>query len=63
MNATASSWKTPIALVITGLALFLATLKIDPRRSSPAEPQAVTAPSRPDGEPISNEVGDFQQLD
>ncbi len=68
MSAMAKNWKV-MALIAAGVLLMLATLKVAVRGSRDAvaasqtqAPAAAPAPAQ-HGEPISNEIRDFPQLD
>ena len=68
MSAMTKNWKV-LALIATGLLLMFATLKVAVGGSRDAvaasrtrAPAAAPAPAQ-HGEPISNEVRDFLQLD
>jgi hypothetical protein len=67
MSAIATSWKAPLAVIAMGLALLLASMRVGASRSEGAaaqETQATTpAPGQRNGEPPSNEIADFPQLD
>jgi hypothetical protein len=60
--------KTPLVVIAIGVGLLFASLRFAVGRSATAAPQAqmvapAPAPAEKNGEPISNEVGVFQQLD
>lgn len=60
-----ANWKSPLALLVAVLALYIASLKIGVRRTAEARPQVpVTAPaaSPADDKPLSNDIDEFQQL-
>ena len=68
MSAMAKNWKV-LAVIAAGVLLMLATLKVAVRASRDAvaasqtqAPAAAPAPVQ-HGEPISNEIRDFPQLD
>ncbi len=66
MSAMAKNWKV-LAVIAAGVLLMLATLKVAVRASRDAvaasqTPAAAPAPAQ-HGEPISNEIRDFPQLD
>jgi len=68
MSAIATNWKT-LALIAVGLLLAFALLRVAVGRPSEAiaasqtqAPAATPAPAQ-NGEPISNEIRDFPQLD
>ena len=68
MSAIAKNWKV-LALIAAGLLLMFATLKVALKGSRDAvaasqtqAPAAAPAPAQ-HGEPISNEIRDFPQLD
>jgi len=66
MSAVATNWKTLLALFVLGLALlFASSLVAVSRSSAPAAAPQTMAPASaaPQGEPISNEIRDFPQLD
>lgn len=68
MSAIATNWKTLLALFVLGLALlFASSLVALGRSSAPAaasQTQTVApASAAPQELPISNEIGDFPQLD
>jgi hypothetical protein len=69
MSAIAKNWKT-LALIAAGLLLAVAWLRVvvGPTSEAVAAPASQTqaaapAPAVPQGEPISNEIRDFPQLD
>ncbi|HZR10595.1 MAG TPA: hypothetical protein VFA79_18555 [Myxococcales bacterium] len=65
MTPTTGNWKSPLALFIAVLALYLASFRIDVQRRAEAKPQApITAPSANPAQdkPISNDIDEFQQL-
>jgi hypothetical protein len=65
MTPMTGNWKSPLALLVAVLALYLASLKIGVHRTAEASPRApVTAPAAnpADAKPISNDVAEFQQL-
>jgi hypothetical protein len=65
MTPMTASWKSPLAVLVAVLALYLASLKIGVHRTAEAKPQApATAPAAnpADAKPISNDIADFQQL-
>ncbi len=58
--------KTPLIVIAIGAGLLFASLRFAVGRSATAAPPAqvlAPAPAEKNGEPISNEVGEFQQLD
>ena len=62
MNATLN-WRASVVLTVAAMALYFATVKISASRAEPAPPRApVAAPAPADGQPISNQIGDFPQL-
>lgn len=62
MTRFKADWKSPLALLIAVLALYLASLKIDVHRAAEARPQAPATAPAPDGKPVSNDIPDLQQL-
>jgi hypothetical protein len=65
MNPIARSWKTPFALIVTIFALWAASVQLG-SRSAAARMQAEMPPASadvPQGDPPSNQIADFPQLD
>ena len=65
MTPFKADWKSPLALLIAVLALYLASLKIDVHRAAEAKPQApASAPAADpaDAKPPSNDIPELQQL-
>ncbi len=68
MSAMATNWKT-LALIAAGLLLVLALLKVvggqpaEAIAASQSQPPAAIPASPAHGEPTSNEIRDFPQLD
>ena len=68
MSPMSRNWKELVAVIAVGLALFLASQRFAVARSSAAvaAPQTqagAVIPAPQHGEPISNEIRDFPQLD
>ena len=65
MTPMTGNWKSPLALFIAVLALYLASFRIEVQRRAEAKPQeSITAPSASPAQdkPIPNEIDEFQQL-
>ena len=65
MTPMSQSWKSPLALLVAILALYLASLKIGIHRSAEAKPQApISAPATgpADANDPPNDIQDLQQL-
>lgn len=62
MTPIKADWKSPLALLIAVLALYLASLKIDVHRAAEAKPQVPATAPAPDGKPVSNDIPELQQL-
>ena len=67
MSAIATCWKTALAVIAIGLLLVLGVLAVAVGHASHADAapgiHARTVPPSPRGDSISNEIGDFPQLD
>ena len=67
MSAIATHWKTALTVIALGLLLVLGVLAMGVGHASHADAtpgiHARTVPPSPRGDTISNEIGDFPQLD
>jgi hypothetical protein len=65
MDRIAGNWKTLVGIVAAGAVLFYATLSVEAAKVTAAAPRgSVAAPaSGGSGEPPSNDIPDFPQLD
>ena len=65
MSRYASTWGTPVAVIVASFVLWIATARVTVRSAAVSPGTEVTAPEPTfrEGEPPSNEIADFLQLD
>ncbi len=65
MSPFTNDWKSPLALLVAVLILYLLSLRVDARRVTPSPASApASAPAQPPGDegPMPNDIRELQQL-